>query len=200
MLKRAVRRARYGTPVIVVSGLPRSGTSMMMKMLDAGGVELVTDQIRTADEDNPKGYFELEQVKELDKSADKSWVADCRGKAVKVISSLLEELPEGHAYKIIFMRRHLNEVIASQNKMLQRRGEERGAEDEKMIRNYTMHLRKVDYLLRNTPNFERFDVDYKDAIENPQGHAERIAGFLEMPLDIERMTGVVDASLYRNRQ
>jgi len=173
---------------------------MMMKMLGAGGLELATDEIRSADEDNPKGYFELEKVKELDKSQEKSWVAEYRGRVIKVISFLLMDLPEGSAYKVIFMRRNLDEVIASQNKMLDRRGEPRGDDDDKMIGLYKTHLSKVEFLLRERKNYESLYVDYKQALEQPREHADRVRRFLDMPLDVERMAGVVDPDLYRNRR
>src|SRR6185369_5935200 len=108
-------------PVIIVSGLPRSGTSMMMSMLVAGGIKAMTDSIRTADEDNPKGYFELEKVKELEK--DHLWLSDAAGKAIKIISALLKHLPREYPYKTIFMRREMKEILASQRQMLIRRGE-----------------------------------------------------------------------------
>jgi len=193
-------KRKLGPPVIVVSGLPRSGTSMMMKMLDAAKLNLVTDNIRTADEDNPKGYFEDERVKELDKAQNKTWVRDCKGKVIKVISFLLKDLPDDSAYKVIFMRRNLEEVIASQNKMLDRRGEERGSDDGKMIGLYETHLRKLEFLVRDRPNFEFLDVDYKQALENPRDHARKVHRFLGMPLDLERMTEVADPALYRNRR
>jgi hypothetical protein len=139
-LTRLYRQLRYGKPLIIVSGLPRSGTSMAMKMLDAGGFSIVSDGIREADEDNPKGYFELERVKELDKGGDKSWLREYRGQVVKIISFLLPDLPDDLNYRIIFMRRNLAEVIKSQNKMLDRRGEpvDPGS-DERMMQLYERH-------------------------------------------------------------
>jgi hypothetical protein len=122
-----------GEPIIIVSGLPRSGTSMMMKMLDAAGVPIMTDAVRTADIDNPKGYYEYERVKDLEKEKDKSYIKEGRGKALKVISWLLKDLPDDNQYRIIFMRRDLNEVIASQNKMLKNRGEEGAGGDDAMM-------------------------------------------------------------------
>jgi hypothetical protein len=193
-------KRKYGSPVVIVSGLPRSGTSMMMKMLDAGGAEVVTDNIRSADEDNPKGYFELEQVKDLDKGGDKSWVAGCRGKVVKVISFLLRDLPEGNWYKVLFMRRHFDEIMASQNKMLVRRGEPTDEEkDAAMVKRYEFHLRKTEFLLEETEHFQSLDVDYRGVLEDPAGWARRIRGFLRLDLDEEKMRGVVDKNLYRNR-
>ena len=104
-------------PITVVSGLPRSGTSMMMKMLEAGGVPLIIDNLRTSDEDNPAGYYEFEPVKKLGKG-DSGWLADAQGKAVKVIAALLVHLPAAYTYQIIFMHREMSEILASQRKML----------------------------------------------------------------------------------
>jgi hypothetical protein len=195
-------RRKYGAPIVVVSGLPRSGTSMMMNMLRTTELEIVTDETRSADEDNPRGYFEDERVKELDKVADKSWVGNCRGKVVKIISFLLKDLPPDHHYKVIFMRRDLEEVIASQNKMLERRDEPVGsrADDEKMIARYTMHLRKVEFELEEEQNFDHIDVHYREALDRPREHAQRIAKFLGMNLDVDKMAQAVDKSLYRNRR
>ena len=117
------RRVRYGPPIVVVSGLPRSGTSMAMKMLEAGGLSVVTDGLRAADEDNPKGYYEDERVKDLHQAADKAWLRDARGKVVKIISFLLKSLPAENNYQVLFMHRNLREIVSSQNKMLVRRGE-----------------------------------------------------------------------------
>ena len=120
-LQRLYRRARFGKPIVVVSGLPRSGTSMMMQMLEAGGLEILTDRIRSADESNPQGYYELERVKDLDKGGDPSWLEDARGKTVKIIAFLLRYLPENLNYRIIFMQRDLEEIVASQANMLLQR-------------------------------------------------------------------------------
>ncbi len=196
------RKRKYGEPVIVVSGLPRSGTSMMMNMLTAAGLPTVTDEIRTADEDNPKGYFEDERVKDLDKPVDKAWLADCRGRVVKIISFLLKDLPEDNFYKVIFLERDLEEVIASQNKMLLRRDEPVGTreDDEKMIKRYRMHLRKTEFLLDEEPWFDCLYVKYTEVLADPREHARRIARFLGLKLDTDRMAAAVDRSLYRNRR
>src|SRR5215468_11569905 len=125
-------------PLVIVSGLPRSGTSMMMKMLAAGGIEPLTDNIRTADEDNPKGYFELERVKQIE--SDKAWLEDARSRVVKLISALLKHLPPSYQYKVIFMRRAMSEILASQRKMLMRRGEPADkVPDEKMAAMFNKH-------------------------------------------------------------
>ncbi|MCH8334021.1 sulfotransferase family protein [Candidatus Sumerlaeota bacterium] len=191
---------KYGKPVIIVSGLPRSGTSMMMKILDAGGVEVVTDGARTADEDNPKGYYEFERVKDLDKGGDKSWMREMKGKAIKVISFLLQDLPDDCFYQVIFMNREIAEILASQKKMLVRRGEPAGeTRDEDMAKLYEGHLQKVIRLMRSRSNFASLEVPYREALEKPRLHAERINKFLGGGLDAERMATVGDKSLYRNR-
>ena len=115
------RHKRALEPVFIVSGLPRSGTSLMMMILNAAGIPPLTDYERNADEDNPRGYYEFERVKKL-KDGDFGWLENAQGKAVKVISALLTYLPEGYTYKVIFMRRELSEILASQRKMLINRG------------------------------------------------------------------------------
>jgi len=199
LLHRLYRRIRYGQPVVVVSGLPRSGTSMAMKMLEAGGLASVADGVRSADEDNPKGYFEDERVKALADQTNRSWVRQARGKAIKVISYLLKDLPEHNNYRILFMRRDLHEVLASQKKMLDRREEVHEVPDEQMLTMYTSHLEKVQIMLRLRAHLESIDVGYRAVIEDPRSQAERINAFLGGGLDVERMTAEVDARLYRNR-
>lgn len=193
------RRVRYGEPVVVVSGLPRSGTSMAMKMLEAGGLPLVTDHERSADVDNPKGYFEDERVKDLAEAEDTGWVVEARGKGIKVVSSLLPYLPRDLNYRLLFMRRNLQEVVASQAKMLERRSESSETSDERMLELYQSHLRRVSALLRHAQHFRSIDLHYTAVLERPREEAERIRGFLGRDLDVERMAAVVDESLYRNR-
>lgn len=186
-------------PIIVVSGLPRSGTSMMMGMLEAGGLELVVDGTRAADEDNPRGYYELERVKHLAKAEDKSWLATLQGKGVKVVSLLLQHLPEAYDYKIIFMRRSIAEVLASQSKMLERRGESQsGPTDESMASIFAQHLTKVEASIARRPRCEVLYVDYRGALDSPATVAEQVDKFLGKGLDVEKMAGVVDKSLYRS--
>ncbi len=199
-LKRLLRRARLGPPVIVVSGLPRSGTSMMMRMLEQGGLELLKDEVRGADQDNPRGYFEFEPVKDLAGRTDKAWVKKARGKAVKVISELLRELPRGFFYRVVFLQRPLREVIASQNKMLQRSGTEADpAGNERLAMLFERHLRATRLWLRRQPNFEVFEVDYRSVIENPRQEAEKLTAFLKLPLRVDSMVAAVEPGLYRNR-
>jgi hypothetical protein len=193
------RRLRHGQPIVVVSGLPRSGTSMAMGMLEAGGLPIVTDGLRAADASNPKGYYEFERVKELDKPGDQAWLADARGKAVKIISFLLTHLPESYDYQVVFMQRDLDEVMASQNKMLASRGEAAGADDTRMHALYEEHLAQVERFMGNRPCFSTLKVPYAQVVENPRAEAARINAFLGGRLDEARMAEVADRTLYRNR-
>jgi hypothetical protein len=198
-LRRVYRRLRFGRPIVVVSGLPRSGTSMLMKMLEAGGLPLVVDGLRVADEDNPKGYYEDERVKALGQQSDAAWLGAARGKAIKIISYLLKELPPGHNYRVLLMRRSLKEVLASQGKMLQRRGEPNQSSDERMTELYESDLWKARYLVTHAPQFEALEVQYKDVVGNAREQAARINQFLGGGLNVEAMAAVVDRQLYRNR-
>jgi hypothetical protein len=199
-LARFVRRLRFGPPIVIVSGLPRSGTSMMMKMLAAGGLDLVTDGVRTPDESNPEGYFELEVVKDLGRHADVSWLTQAPGRGVKVLSALLPHLPDSYNYRVILMLRPLREVIASQNTMLARAGESTDviAVDD-LIAQYEAHLRKTQTLLARRACFETLVVQYGDVIANPQGQADRVNRFIGGHLATDRMAGAVNERLYRNR-
>jgi len=186
--------------VTVVSGLPRSGTSMMMKMLEAGGIPPIVDEIREADNDNPKGYYEFERVKQMDKG-DTSWVADAVGKAVKVISALLKNLPSDYAYKVIFVRRNMDEILASQRKMLVNRGEDSDKmDDAKMAELFEKHLVVTQKWLQDQDNFQVLYVHYSDVLSDPMTQAQSINAFLGNQLDVLAMAGQVDPELYRNKQ
>jgi hypothetical protein len=185
-------------PVIVVSGLPRSGTSMMMKMLAEGGLEVVSDELRRADDDNPNGYFELESVKQL-ADGRHEWLAEAGGKAVKVISSLLEFLPPAYTYKVIFMEREIREILASQRKMLEHRKKESTADDVRIEEQFRKHLAAVTPWLARQPNMEILRISYNDLMSNPEPDCRRLIDFTCAPLDLERMLGVPNARLYRNR-
>lgn len=184
-------------PITIVSGLPRSGTSMMMKMLEAGGLPVYQDGRRLPDADNPKGYYEAEKVKDL--ARDASWLTEARGCAIKIISSLLTSLPSALPYKVILMRRDLAEVLASQKTMLTRCGQPTNlVSDEVMAAKFSIHLRKIGkYLAR--AGWEVIEVNYAEVIADPSGQAARVNAFLGGVLDEEKMGRVVDNSLYRQR-
>jgi sulfotransferase family protein len=186
-------------PIIIVSGLPRSGTSMMMKMLEAGGLAVMTDALRTADDDNPKGYYEYERVKQLDKG-DQAWLAEASGKVVKVISALLVHLPPTYQYRVIFMQRKLEEVLASQRKMLAHRGEQADAtKDAELAALFEKHLQATRTWLQTQPNLTVLEVDYNQMLANPTPYLQTINRFLDNTLNVERMAQAIDPTLYRNR-
>ncbi|MCP4204534.1 MAG: sulfotransferase [bacterium] len=198
-LRSLFRRLVYGKPIVVVSGLPRSGTSMAMKMLEAGGLPLVQDGIRTADEDNPKGYYEDERVKNLHGMEDKNWLKNSRGKGIKIISNLLRSLPGSNNYKVLFIRRNISEVLASQAKMLDRRGENSATDDERMAELFASDVWRAQYLLRRQPHFEWIEVGYSEVLAYPEVEARRMKDFLGLDLAVDKMVEVVDPNLYRNR-
>lgn len=184
--------------ITIVSGLPRSGTSLMMQMLAAGGLPVLSDGERKADTDNPKGYLEWERIKQLPK--DPSLIAEAEGKVVKVISQLVLSLPEGHEYRIIFMQRPMPEVLKSQEEMLKRRGSYEPAGDTSAIEQaFQRHLIEVNKWLAGKTNIKVCRVHYHRVLREPQAVAEEMAAFLHIPLDIPAMVGQVDGSLYRNR-
>ena len=185
-------------PIVIVSGLPRSGTSMMMKMLAEGGLPVLTDELRRADDDNPNGYFELEVVRKL-KEGNFEWLEGAHGKVVKVISALLEHLPPQYSYKIIFMEREPREVLASQKKMLDHRGEVSRISDEEMEQQFHKHLAAIKPWLVRQPNMEVLYVNYNALVSQPAIFCERIEEFLESPLNQKRMVSVPTEKLYRNR-
>jgi hypothetical protein len=186
--------------IYVVSGLPRSGTSMMMKMLEAGGLPTVTDNERVADLDNPKGYHEFERVKKL-QEGDVYWVKDAPGKVVKVISYLLQYLPPDYDYKVIFMRRAMPEILASQKKMLVNRGEETDkVSDEELAILYQKHLDKTFDWMQSQKNISYLEVDYNQMVMKAEPILDQLRVFLGNHLNFDEMAQVVDPKLYRQRK
>jgi len=192
------RRFHFGPPIIIVTGLPRSGTSMVMRMLQAGGVEVTTDGERRADEDNPLGYFEFEKAIELAK--DTSWIQQARGKVVKIVAQLLPHLPAKEHYHIIFMERDLAEVVASQKAMLARQSR-RGAElDEQKLRDtYTSQLNRVHTQLARRPEVRMLCVNYADLVADPTTQVSALAEFLGAPFDLHAAAGAVRPDLHRQK-
>ncbi len=183
--------------ITIVSGLPRSGTSMMMRMLEAGGMDVAVDNIRKADEDNPKGYYELEKVKEI--KNDYSWLDNVQGKVVKMVSMLLYELPSNRNYNVIFMKRGIDEILASQRTMLQRKGNRSDINDEEMGKLFNRHLEEIENWLAGQINIRILYINYNDVIEDPRKIAQVINHFLNKALNIGKMVETVDRSLYRQR-
>ena len=184
--------------ITIVSGLPRSGTSLMMQMLTAGGMTAMSDGERKADFDNPKGYLEWEQVKQLPKNRD--LIDQAEGRVVKVISQLILSLPAGHDYRVIFMQRPLPEVMASQDEMLRRRGNYDESVNHAAMNNaFRDHLFRVNTWLNQQANVKVLRVSYHDVLRDPKASAQQIGQFLGIPLNVDAMAAQVDESLYRQR-
>ncbi|MGD8396253.1 MAG: sulfotransferase [Candidatus Eiseniibacteriota bacterium] len=185
--------------ITIVSGLPRCGTSLMMRMLEKGGLPILSDGVRAADEDNPKGYYEFEAVKQI--KEDASFLDQADGKVFKMVSQLLYDLPESprYQYKILFMHRDLDEMMASQNKMLERRGEPLAPDDDRMKRLFEKHLEQMSGWLADRPDIEVLDVSYNALMRDPAPIVPEVVRFLGDTLDAGAMLGAIDPSLYRNR-
>lgn len=171
---------------------------MMMRMLAEGGLPVLTDELRRPDDDNPNGYFELEVVRQL-KQGNFAWLNEANGKVVKVISALLEYLPQDHQYKIIFMDRDPNETLISQKKMLDHRGQISKLSDEEMKQQFHNHLTAMKPWLIRQPNMEVLSINYNALMAEPEPFCERISEFLDLPLNQNQMLAVPDKQLYRNR-
>ena len=184
-------------PIIIVSGLPRSGTSLVMQMLDRGGLEVVTDNARKPDKDNPRGYYELEKVLSLEE--DNSWLHSMRGKAVKVVSPLLYDLLFTEKFKIIFVQRNMGEILASQAVMLGGLIQEEDSSDPEMGRAFEKHLNMVMQWLERQPNMDVLTINYNALIAAPSEGARIINEFLGGRLEESAMAAAVAPSLYRQR-
>ena len=183
--------------IYIVSGLPRSGTSMMMKMLEAGGMDVLTDFARKADEDNPKGYYEFEKAKDI--KNDVSWLEEAYGKVFKIVSELLYHLPSDKTYKIIFMRRDINEILASQKKMLSNSEIDDGISDDTLAKLYAKKLSRITVWLNEQDNIKVHYVEYKSVLNNTEEIVEGLNKFIGNTLDTQKMMNVVDPALYRQR-
>lgn len=191
--------AQHSAFLTIVSGLPRSGTSMMMKMLEAGGMPVFHDKIREADVDNPGGYYEFEAAKRT--KQDPSWLEGSEGKAVKMVYELLYDLPPNHQYRVLFMRRRMDEVLASQRKMLDRLGKsDDQVTDDQMAKLFQIRLRKFEQWITQQPNFAMLEVMYHDMVEAPEPLVAKINAFLGGELQTQAMCAIVAPELYRNRR
>jgi hypothetical protein len=185
------------TEIIVVSGLPRCGTSLMMQMLANGGIEVVADHIRSADTDNPRGYYEFERVKKL--KQDATWLPEARGKVFKMVSQLLYDLPPNYRYRILFMERDMDEMIDSQEKMLQRLGR-KAAPREEIKPAFVKHLDRLLQWLGQQPNMQALRISYNALLQDPYEQSRLVRDFLGCKIELERMIQAVDRTLYRNRK
>ena len=186
------------TMIYIVSGLPRSGTSLAMQMLSAGGLPTLSDGLRAADSDNPRGYYEWEPIKQLPR--EPTTVAHAEGRAVKAISTLLFALPAGHQYRVIFMLRPLDEVLASQAVMLRNRGTEGAKLPPDALRAALQsHLAQVNAWFQTRQDLAVLKINLHDVLADPRGQAESMARFVGLPLDVQAMERQVDPSLHHQR-
>jgi hypothetical protein len=185
--------------ITIVTGLPRSGTSMMMQLLHAGGMPVATDELRLPDEDNPKGYFELEAVKQLPASTSFEWLEDLRGKAVKMIFLLLYHLPAYLPYKVIMLHRDMGEVLMSQRTMLAHKGKPPSTSDTHLAEIYCRELRNFESWLQRRQEIPALHLNYRELLHEPLAHMEKIESFLRRNLDTTQMKNAIDVSLYRCR-
>lgn len=183
--------------ITIVSGLPRSGTSMMMQMLEAGGMDIMTDRVREADNSNPKGYYEYEPVKSIIR--DNSWLSEAPGKALKVVAPLLQHLSADYEYRIVFMERDLTEILRSQQIMLGKTKAEAEAFPVMLADAFKKQMEQAKAWIERTPNAEVLFISHAEALQNPSEVAENVASFLGSGLDISKMQTVVDPSLHRNK-
>ncbi|REJ87694.1 MAG: sulfotransferase family protein [Planctomycetota bacterium] len=180
--------------IVVVSGLPRSGTSLMMQMQEAGGLPVLTDNKRKADVHNPRGYYEYETVKRL--ASDNTWLPEAEGTAVKIVSLLLYELPDDLDYHVIFMRRRLAEVLRSQHRMLAAQSMD-GPDDDAMRQHFERHLTELGQWAAVKQNIHWLDVDFQEVITTPSPISQRISQFLGLQLDEQSMAASVHPLLHR---
>ena len=185
--------------ILIVSGLPRSGTSLMMQMLEVGGISILSDGIRQADANNAKGYYELEAVKNLE--TDYAWLYDAHGKAVKVISHLLRKLPPSFEYRIILMQRPLDIIVRSQNKMLKNLNKESGnLSDQQLVQLYELHLEQTIAWMEQQDNVRSLKIQYEDLLTDTDEQIKKIDSFLDLDLNKYAMREIVDKTLNHTKE
>lgn len=192
----------WGNPkdIIIVSGLPRSGTSMMMQLLHAADIPIITDQVRKPDTSNAKGYYEHEGVKALAQQ-HYDCLANAQGCAIKIVSSLLKHLPKNQGYKIVFMQRNLDDVLASQQAMLkQLESESKKDHDPQLKQLYTNHLIQVKHWLTRQSYIDVLYVDYNQSVNHPQHIIHSLSRFLNITPDHTKLQNVIDKNMQHHRR
>ncbi len=183
--------------ITIVSGLPRSGTSLMMQMLAAGGMPVMADEFRPADMHNPRGYLEDRRVMSLER--DHAWLHEAEGMALKVVSLLLYSLPNDLQYRVLFMRRDLEEVLRSQQSMLAAGTADVQAPPPEIRLHFERHLMALEEWFPRQTHLELLEIDYRTVIDDPHTTAIAVEKFLQRHLDVAAMTSVIDPTLYRQR-
>ncbi|MFN5912552.1 MAG: sulfotransferase [Bacteroidota bacterium] len=179
--------------ITVVTGLPRSGTSLMMQLFAKSGIPILSDGLRTSDINNPEGYYELEAVKGIVR--DNSFLKDAQGKVIKIVAPLPIFLDKQYQYRVVFMRRDMDEILRSQEKMLSK---DQTSEREKFRTIYEFHLNKT-YKFFDQQNIPYLDVQYKELVTDPEPQVRQLVEFCKIPVSLEDLVQVVKPELYRNR-
>ncbi len=191
---------KSGKTFVLVSGLPRSGTSLMMQMLEAGGLAAMTDKLRTPDVDNPRGYYEWEAIKQIAKKPELLDDPAVEGRAIKCISMLLPALPAKHQYKVIFMLRPIAEVVASQRAMTARLGTKGAALDPAQLeRGLRAHREEMRKWAATMPHIEWLEIQYPELVHAPARAIAQLVGFLgpERLPNEKAMAAAIDPALHR---
>lgn len=185
--------------VTIVSGLPRSGTSLMMQILEKSGMDILTDNVREADESNKCGYYEFEKVKKM--MIDASWLPQAEGKVVKIIAQLLDYLPDGFEYKTIFMERDYDEVFNSQSKMLDRLGSKKiKADTVQLKKTFQKQVGEIKTRLQKKTDFSLINISYSNLIFHPESEIEKMDIFFKKKFDRKKICAAIDPDLYRERK
>ena len=185
--------------IIVVSGLPRSSTAMMMKMLKEGGIQILSDDVKKPDDNNPQGYFEYDLVSKLPEGKT-DWLEEAEGKVVKVISYFLHHLPPKHEYRVLFMERNFSEILKSQKKTIIEEKQKIHKKEDKMMEDYyKTHIKQTKEWLSLQPNFSVIYLSYNELVKNPNQDLSKLSNFLEHELNLDKMSKAIDQNLYRQR-
>lgn len=180
--------------ITLITGIPRSGTSLMMQLFKAANVDIATDAIRTEDDNNPKGYYELEAVKGIVKN--NAFLKDLDGKTIKIVAPLVTFIDLSLEYRVVFMIRDLDEVVQSQEKMV---GKDQQDQKEKFKTMYAMHIEKSRQFL-NSHNIPFIEIQHRELLQNPELSLKRLIDFCGWETPLEELKSVIDHSLYRNRK
>lgn len=195
--------------ITIISGLPRSGTSLMMQIVEAAGLSIFTDGKRLADDSNQRGYYEHDRISGLLQQSDRSWLAATRGQALKIVAPLLSALPlrfkpdqegaqprKAPSYRILFMERDIREILASQSAMLQRLGKKPPQGD--LAKAYQQQVTNAACWIQQH-QIPTLGIDYHDLVHGSDDLLRKIAAFLGTPDKLAEMQAVIDPRMHRAR-
>ena len=184
-------------PLVIVTGLPRSGTSLVMSLLAAGGHPILEDHRRAPDPDNPRGYYEFEPVKSL--MRDNTWLHAHAGQAIKIISTLLPFIPPDLPLDVIWIQRHLPEVLASQSTMLMRAGKPLAANPALLATAFQKQTMATEAFLTRRPRTRVLALQHHELLQSPVQQISRLLDFLPSLQNESKMLQTIDPALHRQR-